>query len=310
MSIPVHTLPASPLRVAVAQAPLVPLDIAANTATAAALVRRAAAQGARLLLLSELFLTGYETAGIAADPDTLTVAPDDPRLAPLAAACAGTGTAVVVGAPVRDRDTGTLHIAALALDGSGRTAAVYRKQFATPNERAAGFSPGTGGCTLELDGWRLGIGVCWDSGFPEHARAAALDGAHAYLVGALFGTGPGAHQRRTVFPARALDNTLYVLLANHVGRSGPYTGCGLSAAWGPDGHLLAEAAEDAPELLTVDLDPAVLARARTDDPVLLQPGLTTTPTRTTATLSTTGGAGSCAMGKRATAHITAQPEPS
>ncbi|PBC76794.1 putative amidohydrolase [Streptomyces sp. TLI_235] len=285
MSIPIHALPASLLCVAVAQAPLVPLDIAANAATAAGLVRRAAERGARLLLLSELFLTGYETTRIAADPDTLTVAPDDPRLAPLAEACAETGTAVVVGAPVRDAETGALHIAALALDSAGWLAAVYRKQFATPNERAAGFSAGSGGCTLELDGWRLGVGVCWDSGFPEHARAAALDGAHAYLVGALFGTGTGAHQRRTVFPARALDNTLYVLLANHIGRSGPYTGCGGSAVWGPDGHLLSEAAEDAPELLTVVLDPAVLARARTEDPVLVQPGLTAAPARTTATLA-------------------------
>ncbi|GJF27999.1 carbon-nitrogen hydrolase [Kitasatospora sp. NE20-6] len=284
MSTPVHGLPASPLRIAVAQTPVVPLDVAANTATAAALVRRAAAEGARLLLLSELFLTGYEPAAIAADPDTLTVAPGDPRLAPLAAACAETGTAVVVGAPVRDAGTGALHIAALVLDGTGRLAAVYRKEFATPNERAAGFSRGAGGSTVELDGWRLGLGVCWDSGFPEHARAAALDGAHAYLVGALFGTGPGAHQRRTVFPARALDNTLYVLLANHVGAAGPYTGCGGSAVWGPDGYLLAEAAEDAPGLLTVTLDPAVLAGARADDPVLVQPGLTAASVRSTARL--------------------------
>jgi predicted amidohydrolase len=269
----VHALPASPLTAAVAQTPLAPLDIAGNAATAAGLVRRAADSGARLLLLPELFLTGYETVAIAADPGRLTVADDDPRLDPLAAACAETGTAVVAGAPVRDGGTGALHIAALALDGTGRRAGAYRKQFATPGERAAGFTSGTAGCTLELDGWRLGLGICWDSGFPEHARAAALDGAHAYLVGALFGTGSGAHQRRTVLPARALDNTLYVLLANHVGPSGPYTGCGASAVWGPDGRLLAEAAADAADLLTVRLDPRALAAARAEDPVLVQPGL-------------------------------------
>ncbi|MFD9129319.1 carbon-nitrogen hydrolase family protein [Kitasatospora sp. NPDC059571] len=285
MSIPVHALPASPLTAAVAQTPLAPLDIAANAATAAGLVRRAAEGGARVLLLSELFLTGYEPAAVAADPARLTVADDDPRLDVLAGACADTGTAVVLGAPVRDRAAGALHIAALALDTAGRRTAAYRKQFATPNERAAGFSPGDAGCTLDLDGWRLGLGVCWDSGFPEHARAAALDGAHAYLVGALFGTGPGAHQRRTVFPARALDNTLYVLLANHIGVSGPYTGCGRSAVWGPDGRLLAEAAEDAAELLTVRLDPQALAAARAEDPVLVQPGLTAPAApRTTARL--------------------------
>ncbi|TWE20531.1 carbon-nitrogen hydrolase family protein [Kitasatospora atroaurantiaca] len=283
MTIPIHPLPASALTVAVAQATLAPLDIASNVATAAALVRRAADEGAELLLLSELFLTGYELHGIVADPDRLTVAPDDPRLVPLARACADTGTAVVVGAPVRDADTGSLHIAALVLDGTGRLAAVYRKQFATPGERAAGFSAGSAGCTVQLGDWRLGLGICWDSGFPEHARAAALDGAHAYLVGALFGTGSGAHQRRTLFPARALDNTVYTLLANHVGPSGPYVGCGRSAVWAPDGSLLAEADEAEPGLVTVRLDPVELARLRAAEPVLIQPGLSSAATPRTDT---------------------------
>jgi len=270
---PIHALPASALTASVAQAALAPLDVAANTATAAGLVRRAADEGAQLLLLSELFLTGYDLGGIVADSDRLTIAADDPRLDPLAKACADTGATVVVGAPVRDADTGSLHIAALVIDGTGRLAAVYRKQFATPTERAAGFSAGPAGCTVQLGDWRLGLGICWDSGFPEHARAAALDGAHAYLVGALFGTGSGAHQRRTLFPARALDNTVYTLLANHIGPSGPYVGCGGSAVWAPDGRLLADAGEADPGLVTVRLDPAALARTRAEEPVLTQPGL-------------------------------------
>ncbi|GAA4871046.1 carbon-nitrogen hydrolase family protein [Kitasatospora terrestris] len=282
MSTPIHDLPTHPLVIAVGQAPCKPLDIPANVTTAADLVHRAAERGAGLLLLPELFVSGYQLPGIAADPARCTVSPDDPRLEPLLRACAATGTAAVLGAPVRDAVTGALHIAALAVDRAGRVAAVYRKQFATPNERAAGFSGGDAGCTLDLDGWRLGLGVCWDSGFPEHARAAALDGAHAYLVGALFGTGGGRHQRATVFPARALDNTLYVALANHIGPAGPYTGCGASAVWGPDGRLLAEASADDPELLTVRLDPAALAAARAEDPVLVQPALHAAPAPRTA----------------------------
>ncbi|MGK4584137.1 carbon-nitrogen hydrolase family protein [Kitasatospora sp. HPMI-4] len=280
-------LPTAPLTVATAQTALTPLDVAANAATAAGLVRRAADGGARLLLLSELFLTGYELAAIAADPDRLAVGSDDPRLDPLVTACAGTGTSVVVGAPVRDPDTGLLHIAALVLDGSGRLATAYRKQFTTPSERAAGFAPSAGGgCTVRLGDWRLGLGICWDSGFPEHARAAALDGAHAYLVGALFGTGSGTRQLRTLFPARAMDNTMYTVLANHIGPSGPYVGCGRSAVWGPDSTLLADAGDAAPGLVTAVLDPGHLARARDEEPVLVQPPLHAPPAeRTTASLA-------------------------
>ena len=126
------------------------------------------------------------------------------------------------------------------------------------------FRPGTAGCTLELDGWRLGLGVCYDSGFPEHARAAALDGCHAYLVGALFFAGGGRLQSRVWFPAGALDNTCFAVLANHVGPAGGRDACGGSAIWRPDGLLLAEAGPTDDELLIGDLDPRVLREARED----------------------------------------------
>jgi predicted amidohydrolase len=262
------------LTVAAAQAACAPLDVAANIASSVDLLHRAADQGADLLVLPELFLTGYELPGIVADADRLALAADDARLDPLAAACRQTRTAVVVGAPTRDAGTGALHISAVVLDRDGRRAAQYDKQHSTPHERAHGFASGSRGCTLTLDGWRLGLGICWDSGFPEHARAAALDGCDAYLVGAMFGRGGGAQQRAVVFPARALDNTCYTVLANHSGPSGPYHGCGGSAVWGPDGGLLADAGTADPGLATARLEPAVLAAARTAEPVLTDPSLT------------------------------------
>src|SRR5947208_15839524 len=106
-------LPGVPLLVAAGQTACTALDIPANVAAAADLVRLAAGRGADLLVLPELFLTGYELAAIAADPASHTVGPADPRLQPLAAACAGTRTAVVVGAPTRDPASGALHISAL-----------------------------------------------------------------------------------------------------------------------------------------------------------------------------------------------------
>ncbi|HZD71391.1 MAG TPA: nitrilase-related carbon-nitrogen hydrolase, partial [Actinomycetes bacterium] len=60
--------PAGPLTVAAGQAACAALDVHANVAAAADLVRRAADHGADLLVLPELFLTGYELGAIAADP--------------------------------------------------------------------------------------------------------------------------------------------------------------------------------------------------------------------------------------------------
>ncbi|GAA1158516.1 carbon-nitrogen hydrolase family protein [Kitasatospora gansuensis] len=280
-----HALPSAGLTLTAGQAPCAALDIPANVATAAELVRRSADQGSALLVLPELFLTGYELPGIVADPDRYALGPADARLDPLAAACAEARVAVVVGAPTRHQAGSQLRISALVLGRDGRFVTQYDKQHSTPNERAAGFSPGTKGCTLTLDGWRLGLGICWDLGFPEHARAAALDGAHAYLLGAMLGRGSGAHQRTTVLPARALDNTSYTVLANHCAPSGPYHGCGGSAVWNPDGTLLTEAGPDGPALATAHLSPTALALDRADDPVLIDPSLTAPALpRTTADL--------------------------
>ncbi|MBF9073772.1 carbon-nitrogen hydrolase family protein [Streptacidiphilus fuscans] len=264
--------PTETLTLAAGQAACVPLDLAANAATAADLVRRAADRGADLLHLPELFLTGYELSGIVADPAHHTTGADDPRLDPLREACATHRTALVVGAPTRT-DDGALHISALAFDRDGKLAATYDKQHATPGERATGIAPGAAGCTLLLDGWRLGISICWDSSFSEHARAAALDGCHVYLNGSMFSAEFVAKSNTFLLPARALDNTVYVSLANHSGPSGGYLGGGHSAVWGPQGELLDDAGEADPGLAVAVLDPAALLAAREEEPVLVDPSL-------------------------------------
>ncbi|MEU9791733.1 carbon-nitrogen hydrolase family protein [Streptomyces sparsogenes] len=74
--------------------------------------------------------------------------------------------------------------------------------------------------------------------------------------------GNGHHESRMWFPARAFDNTMYTLLANHVGTTGGWHTCGSSAVWDPTGRLVAEAGPTGRELLVADLDPEHLRRAR------------------------------------------------
>ncbi|MEU2437296.1 carbon-nitrogen hydrolase family protein [Streptomyces rubradiris] len=270
-------LPSRPLRIAAAQAQAEAGDVEANVATVAAMVQDAARAGARLVVFPEKFLSGYEPDLVRSDPQRCAVRPGDPRLEPIAAACRATGTVAVVGAAFHDQ--GELYVSALVIDTNGELAARYDKQHLFKSEREL-YRAGAVGCTLELEGWRLGLGICYDSGFPEHARAAALDGCHAYVVGALFSAGNGYHESRTWFPARALDNTCYAVLANHIGTTGGWNTCGSSAIWGPDGRPLAEAAVDRPELVTADLDPKVLRATRDAEPMLSDLRDTTTRPRT------------------------------
>ncbi|CAE6759810.1 carbon-nitrogen hydrolase family protein [Paraburkholderia haematera] len=258
-------LPQTPLRIAAAQAQPVSGDIMANIARTVELAGVAADRGAKLVVFPEKFLSGYEPGLIAGDPAKYAFEDHDARLEPIREVCRHREIAVIVGAATRDADG--LHISSLVFGRSGERIERYHKQHLYSSE-AAIYRPGTQGCMLEIGGWRLALGVCYDSGFPEHARSAAMNGAHAYLVSALFSLKTGYHQSRIWFPARAFDNTMYVLLSNHVGTTGGWETCGASAIWGPYGDVVEEASRERAEVITALLDPAVLADVRERETVL------------------------------------------
>ena len=156
------------LRIAVAQPAVHAHDLAANVASHAEVVGRA---GARLVVFPELSLTGYELDAPAVDPA-------DPLLRPLVDACRAAGSVALVGAPVavdgRGAGAGTGHIAVLRVDGSGVEVA-YRK-VSLGDAEAVRFSPGPGPVAIDVDGWRVGLAICKDTGDPAHlAATAALD---------------------------------------------------------------------------------------------------------------------------------------
>ncbi|MGW2559847.1 carbon-nitrogen hydrolase family protein [Streptomyces sp. NPDC001514] len=235
--------------VAAAQFVPVPGDIPANVRSMEGLLHAAAARGARLVVFAELATTGYELGLLAADPGLWT-APDDPRLAGLREACRATSTAAVVNCAART-DGGRPAIASLVLGPDGELLTRYDKQFLHGAENDT-FAPGSADGRFTLDGIRFALAVCYDNRFPEVAERAGADGCQAYVASSALAVGNDSFE--TVYPARARDNGLCVLLGNLVGPSTEAGECaGGSAVWGPDGTLLATAGTDVPGLAVVEL---------------------------------------------------------
>jgi predicted amidohydrolase len=217
-----------PLTITAAQPPCVSNDVATNAETHAATVRSARA---RVVVFPELSLTGYEL-------DAPAVAVDDPRLAPIVEACAEMGSVALVGAPVNGHGD-RVHIGMLAVDGRGATVA-YRKTWlhGTESDR---FAPGEPG-VLEVDGWRLGLAICKDTGIPQHATDTAALGVDAYVVGILESADDAAvldERARRV----AADHGLWVVMASFAGSTGGgfSEAAGRSGIWTSDGALVARA---------------------------------------------------------------------
>jgi predicted amidohydrolase len=225
-----------PLTVAVAQPSCASYDVAVNAVTHAATVRSA---GARVVVFPELSLTGYEL-----DAPAITV--EDPRLAPIVEACAESGSLALVGAPVHG-DAGRSHIAMLAIDGTGATVA-YRKMWlgtAESDRFAAGGKP----AALDVDGWRLGLAICKDTGIPQHASDTAALGIDVYVAGILESAADEAvlaERARRV----ATGHQVWVAMASFAGSTGGgyARAAGRSAIWASDGEIIAQAGPEPGEV--------------------------------------------------------------
>jgi predicted amidohydrolase len=246
------------IRVAVGQAAAVSGNIERNVATAARLAEEASKRGAAILLLPELFLCGYDLEGIGRDPAAYAIRPESEALAPLREACRQAGVNVVVGACL-EVAVGQTN-SALVIGRDGVTLSVYDKIHVWTTELPR-FAPGNRHVLLDLAGFRVGLAICYDAGFPEHCRALALAGAELILCPSAFS--PGAEERRydLYFPMRALENTVYLAVANLVGRAGDQPFFGRSAVFAPDGALLAEAGSDE-EVIVAEVSHDRLAAVR------------------------------------------------
>ena len=231
----------SPLRIAAVQPSCIAYDIAAN---AAAHAHAVSAARARVVVFPELSLTGYEL-------DADAVALDDVMLAPLVEACAATGALALVGAPVEDVD-GRAYIATLCIDGAGVRVA-YRKSWVGDRE-ATRFARGDGPTVLEVDGWRLGLGICRDTGAAQHTAGTAALGVDAYVAGLAHRPEELPEQEaRAVVIARTCR--AYVVFASFAGPTGDVftETAGCSAIWSPDGLAVARSGPDVGNMTTATL---------------------------------------------------------
>jgi predicted amidohydrolase len=181
-------------------------------------------------------LTGYEL-------DADAVSPDDEELGAIVAACAETESVALVGAPV-EGDDGRRHIAMLAVRPGGVEIA-YRKSYLGGDEPAR-FAPDEGPAAIDLDGWRVGLGICKDTGVDRHiADTAALD-VDLYVAGLVHRPEELAMQEeRGLEIARACR--AYVAFASWAGPTGGGFDetAGMSSIWAPDGTPLSRAGVEA-----------------------------------------------------------------
>ncbi|MGH6872434.1 MAG: N-carbamoylputrescine amidase [Rhizomicrobium sp.] len=257
-------------------------DTEANIAKAEQLVRAAAAKGANVILIQELFETPYFCQDQIADHFALAApAEGNSLIARMSALAKELGVVLPVSFFEK---AGYAHFNSLAMvDADGHMLGIYRKSHIPDGpgyQEKFYFTPGDTGFQV----WRtrfgaIGCGICWDQWFPEAARAMALMGAEVLLYPTAIGSEPPPappvdsrdHWRR-VMQGHAGANYVPLVAGNRIGTEkscapgnagGEMTFYGSSFIAGPTGEIVAELgrAEEGIATASFDLDEIAKMRA-------------------------------------------------
>lgn len=233
-----------PLTLAVAQPHTVVGDVGANVAAHIAAVSDA---GARVVVFPECSLTGY-------DFGTQPIDQGDVRLQPLATAARDCAAVVFAGALVRG-DGETLPSISVLRFCDGAVDVAYRKMYLGADE-VGHVAPGPGPAVFDVDGWRIGLAICKDTGVCAHGDALAQLRVDVCAAGVL----EHLHDAE-VQPGRArrlaARHGVWVATASYAGSAGEgfRDAAGGSAIWSPAGDCLASAGLTAGEVATAVLEP-------------------------------------------------------
>jgi N-carbamoylputrescine amidase len=260
-------------------------DVAANSAAAERGIREAAARGANIVCLQELYRSLYFCQT------------EDHKYFDLAEEIPGPGTAavqalacelgvVIIASLFEKRAAGLYHNTAAIIDADGSFLGKYRKMHIPDDPlfyEKFYFTPGD----LGFRAWdtkfgRIGVCICWDQWYPEAARLTALCGAQILFYPTAIGWHPSEKEKygvrhhaswETVQRGHAIANGCYVVAANRIGHEAPDGGDGIEF-WGqsficdPSGQILAKASADREEVLVAPADLASVDTQRTHWPFL------------------------------------------
>jgi predicted amidohydrolase len=154
---------------------------------------------------------------------------------------------------------GVKTLSSVVVQPDGAVDVPYDKQHLDGAEKQH-FTPGDHGTSVRVHGLELGLSICYDGCFPEHARAAADDGAVAYLSSSAYFVG-GEHRRDLYYAARAVENGMYVVFSGLTGPCGSAEFSGGSAVYDPEGRPLVRLGA-APGVAVADLDTALVEATR------------------------------------------------
>ncbi len=235
-------------------------DLDANIKRGIYFAREAIKEGANLIVFPELWNTGYYLSKESFS--LLAETPEGKTVTTLREEAEQEGVTIVC--PFVERENDDMYIAAAIIDSTGEIMGIVRKGLLWGRERQIFKEAVLEYPTFDSEVGRIGVLICYEMEFPETSRLLALEGAEIIVCPSVWSMS-ASHRWDIQLPARALDNTVFVLGVNTVGNNS----CGKSKLISPLGDILSVASDKKEEVLVRAVDKEALYWAR-DEVAYLQ----------------------------------------
>ncbi len=223
-------------------------DLKSNLEKAFKMIEKAANKGANFVVLPEMWPTGFDYETLQKLPASYV----DEVLGLLGDLSARYSLYIISGSLCEPAE-GQFFNTSIIIDPSGKPMGQYRKVhlFKDMGEQDF-FTPGTEIPTFDTKFAKIGIAICYDIRFPELFSALSTAGAQMIFVPAEFPR-PRIEHWQTLLRARAIENQLFVIGCNRVGKAGTREYFGHSTLIGPYGEIIDELEEDE-DILTESIE--------------------------------------------------------
>ncbi len=222
------------IAIGVAQFEIIEANKKVNLEKAIEYIGKAADRGADIVLIPEVFLTGYTTK---IDIKCLAEPIDGPSISRLSEAATKNGIAIV-GSYLELDDEEGVYNTAFFINDQGNILGCYRKMHLFDQEKKY-VKEGNQLTTIEYRGIQFGLLICFDIEFPEPARALALNGMEILLVCSA-NMDPYGLFHRVFSISRAIENHSFVVYCNRIGENSSYRFVGESCIVTPTGEIIGD----------------------------------------------------------------------
>ncbi len=236
----------------------IPTEVRKNVEHGIEMYKNAVVQGADLIVFPELWTCGYylETFDFtAAQKENEWILEEFKALA------RDTHTVTVLPLPQKKDDD--LYIGLYVIESDGQIVKEYQKSFLWGREQNYFVHGQRSYEPIQTSVGKLGLLICYDIEFPEPSRVLALKGADIIIVPSVWSI-PAMNRWHIQLPARALDNTVFVMGINNIQEGAG----GCSKVVSPMGDVLAQASDTQEEVLICDIDLEEINRVREKIPYL------------------------------------------